>query len=277
MLATRQAGIVASQLQPLVENIGKTAPHIGSDTDRSTKSRQALTVVDLALQDVLLTGLEASLGRLPVTLDAEEETPCARRFHADAGTTRHELVLDPIDGTLDYLEGHDNYSVCTGLLEGGRILVALVYFPARDHAYVVSPRGAQCCDDFALNGLANARSLTRAVGVEVPRVVYVNRRVRETTIRRLAAAGFKVRYDDEQGHGVPDAILATLSGKALAYACVTRQVRDMLLGGVVAGMADGFALDWEGQPLFWPPGARVPHAVFGCWPDRQSLLTCLVG
>ena len=50
-------------------------------------------------------------------------------------------VIDPIDGTYEYLNGCDSYSVCLGVVENGKISMAIVYFPARDMLYFIGTDG----------------------------------------------------------------------------------------------------------------------------------------
>ncbi|SEB43585.1 myo-inositol-1(or 4)-monophosphatase [Paramicrobacterium humi] len=63
------------------------------------------------------------------------------------GTTGVTWVVDPIDGTVNYLYGIDDYAVSIGVVEGSRdprewsALAGAVYAPARDEMYVASSGG----------------------------------------------------------------------------------------------------------------------------------------
>lgn len=148
-LASRQAGHVARYLQGRVENLGKRA--------HGTPESEALTAVDLASQDVFLEQMRA---RLPdFAVDAEEDTPLAAAAPAEA-PGRPVIVLDPIDGTLSYLEGSDDWAVMSGLLEDGRFSAVYLDFPALDRT-IWAARGAGC---WLREGRAEPRSIRLAPG-----------------------------------------------------------------------------------------------------------------
>jgi hypothetical protein len=90
----------------------------------------------------------------------------------------------------------------------------------------------------------------------------------------LRAAGFEVVDDSVGEKGAPDCILSCFSGVAMGYLAHTRQVRDILLGAVVEGAQGGMAVDWQGEPLVWPAGGRLPRAAFLGTPP-SGILECL--
>lgn len=117
--AARQAGAVAQHLQGHVRDLGKE----GSDSPESA----ALSVADLATQDVLLLRLAEAFPDLAV--DAEEDTDIARSFPPPA-RDRPLVILDPIDGSLNYLDGSPDYAVMAAWIERGRYTAAVMHFPA---------------------------------------------------------------------------------------------------------------------------------------------------
>jgi len=118
-VASRQAGHVARHLQGRVENLGKSA--------HGTPESEALTAVDLACQEVFLELLRTELPDAAV--DAEEDTALSRNAPPEhAG--RPLVVLDPLDGTLSYLAGSDDWAVMSALVRGGRYAAAYLEFPA---------------------------------------------------------------------------------------------------------------------------------------------------
>jgi 3'-phosphoadenosine 5'-phosphosulfate (PAPS) 3'-phosphatase len=98
-LAARQAGCLARHLQEDVR--------LRAKADETSAEGRALTSVDFAAQDVILLMLRHVFPESSV--DAEEETSTAQLFHGADG--RSTIVLDPIDGTLNYSEGSQDYAV----------------------------------------------------------------------------------------------------------------------------------------------------------------------
>mgnify|MGYP005847569439 CR=1 FL=1 len=123
------AGCVARRLQAEV-----SLQHKNGDSDESS----ALTAVDLAAQDVILSLLYAGLPEIAV--DAEEDTPLVGLFAAEDG--RPLIIIDPIDGTLNYYRKSEDYAVMAALCIDGRYEAAAVYFPAVGALYWTD--GGQC-------------------------------------------------------------------------------------------------------------------------------------
>jgi len=122
-LAALQAGAVARRLQGRIPAETKAG---------DSAEGEALTAVDLAAQDVILHLLHRELPE--VAMDAEERTESVALFAgADPGAPL--VVVDPIDGTLNYIKGSDDFAVMGALLREGRYRAAVVHFPARGGTY----------------------------------------------------------------------------------------------------------------------------------------------
>jgi fructose-1,6-bisphosphatase/inositol monophosphatase family enzyme len=123
-LAARQAGCVAQHLQA----------EIRAHTKEGALSPEAaaLTAVDLAAQDLILLLLHDAFPEAAV--DAEEETSTTALFPA-AAPQRPLIVLDPIDGTLNYSRGSPDFAVMGAWLRDGAYRAALVYFPRWGELY----------------------------------------------------------------------------------------------------------------------------------------------
>jgi fructose-1,6-bisphosphatase/inositol monophosphatase family enzyme len=184
------------------------------------------------------------------------------------------LVIDPVDGTAEYIAGLDSYSICVALVDSGAVRVAIVYFPSRDIFYCLSPEGPMIAFDFLQRGLSHLEPIKVVPNSHSP-IVFHNSRVPPNVLDRLRKAGF-IPTDDTDGNlGCPDAILRVSEGRAVAYVAHTRQMRDMLLGAILQSTANFCALDWSARNLMWPNGGRVPRAIFAPNSLPKSLLDCL--
>lgn len=260
-MSMRQAGAAARLMQGRVANDGKDDDTSFPSDDAALRERRAAkTLADEVAQEILLLAADQLLETTSTGLDAEEMTPSTTLF-SKAPTSPQTLVVDPIDGTIEYCEGKASYSVCVGLERGGEVVVALVYFPARDTMYRYIAGEAPVVIE-QVSTAPQERPLHQSPSAPGTPVVYKNGRVAPETVTALEKAGFRVRDDTDGGIGAPDAILACLSGEAVAYISHTRQMRDILLGAMIGGLPTGGAFDWQGAPLSWPSGGRVPRAVF---------------
>lgn len=115
-----QAAAAVRWLEGRVENFPKH--------DEATPAKAALTYGDCVSQEVLLTALHAHYPW--VEIDAEEDTPTAQRFSGNR--TPDRVLLDPIDGTLRYVQRDGYYAILLGLEREGRVEGALIALPQED-------------------------------------------------------------------------------------------------------------------------------------------------
>ncbi|HMB30428.1 MAG TPA: inositol monophosphatase family protein [Desulfohalobiaceae bacterium] len=123
-LGALQVGRLAEALQPEITPYQKAG--------HESPEGAALTVVDLVSQDIFLYLINQFLPGIAV--DAEEETELVHKFPvAQIGGTF--IVIDPIDGTLNYSQGSKDYAVMGALIQENHYTAALVYFPALKEMY----------------------------------------------------------------------------------------------------------------------------------------------
>ena len=89
-----------------------------------------VTQADLASQRVLLRALEACTPGLPVVSEEAAAAPYETRRH----WPRHWLV-DPLDGTRDFVARSDQFSINVALISAGRPVLGVVHAPVSDVTY----------------------------------------------------------------------------------------------------------------------------------------------
>jgi len=101
-----------------------------------------VSAADLAVNQWLLAGLGAAFPAAPWTLLSEEtakdQAPAGRPLAAD-----WLWLLDPLDGTRDFLQGSGEYAVHLALLQRQRPVLGVVLLPEREELWfgVLSPGG----------------------------------------------------------------------------------------------------------------------------------------
>jgi hypothetical protein len=115
-----QAAAVVRWLEGRVENVPKL--------DEISPAKAALTDGDCVSQEILLTALHAHYPW--VEIEAEEDTPTAQRFSGNR--TPDRVLIDPIDGTLRYVQRDGYYAILLGLEREGRVEAALIALPQED-------------------------------------------------------------------------------------------------------------------------------------------------
>jgi len=96
---------------------------------------EPVTVADRIASEMIVAGLAEAFPDDPVI---SEELPPAE---GALGSPRLWLI-DPVDGTKDFIRGSDGYAVMIGLVRDGRPTVGVVHIPAQDRTYWGTPDGA---------------------------------------------------------------------------------------------------------------------------------------
>lgn len=89
-----------------------------------------VTAADMAAHQVLLDGLTALDPDIPVL----SEEDCARPLAERAGWSRWWLV-DPLDGTKEFIAGSEEFTVNVALIEAGQVCFGVVGIPASGRCY----------------------------------------------------------------------------------------------------------------------------------------------
>jgi len=96
---------------------------------------EPVTVADRRASELIVAGLAETFPDDPII--SEELAPAEGAL----GAPRYWLV-DPIDGTKDFIRGEDGYAVMIGLVIDGRPTLGVVYQPALDRLFYGTPAGA---------------------------------------------------------------------------------------------------------------------------------------
>jgi 3'(2'), 5'-bisphosphate nucleotidase len=202
----------------------------------SKRDRSPVTEADRAAELIILSALARAAPGVPVI--AEEEVAAGRiPAHDDL-----YFLVDPLDGTKEFVRGGDDYTVNIGLIEGGSPRLGVVYAPAtrRLHGGVVG-EGAWLDE-----GSGRETIHTRARGSELTAVASKSH-LNQATIDYLEAAVGTCAYVSV-GSSLKFCIVA--EGKADIYprAAPTSEW-DTAAGHAVLLAAGGLVDGPDGAPL----------------------------
>ncbi|MCJ8190354.1 3'(2'),5'-bisphosphate nucleotidase CysQ [Sphingomicrobium aestuariivivum] len=108
----------------------------GFDVERKSDA-SPVTVADRAAEAVILEALRSHAPGVPVI--AEEEVAAGRIPHHDGIF----FLVDPLDGTKEFIRGGDDYTVNIGLVEHGQPVMGVIFAPATGHLHLgIADRGA---------------------------------------------------------------------------------------------------------------------------------------
>lgn len=165
---------------------------------REKAPKDLVTDADIAAQKILE---DALLSAFPTHAFLGEES--GEELSKFRDTSRWTWIVDPLDGTANYVHRLPNFAVSIGLVLGDRIQVGVVYDPMADELYsAIAGRGAE------LNGnpirVSGCRSINEAmVAASFPPDVqrhspevhqFLNVLERSQSIRRLGSAALNLCY-----------------------------------------------------------------------------------
>lgn len=202
----------------------------------SKRDRSPVTEADRAAELIILAALARSAPGVPVI--AEEEV-AAGRIPAHDDTY---FLVDPLDGTKEFVHGGDDYTVNIGLIEGGTPRLGIVFAPASGRLHGGCVGEGAWLDE----GAGRQAIQTRARGEEVAAVASKSH-LDQATIDYLAAAVGTCGYVSI-GSSLKFCILA--EGRADIYprAGPTREW-DTAAGHAVLLAAGGLVDGPDGTPL----------------------------
>lgn len=96
---------------------------------------EPVTVADRLASEMIVAGLRKAFPSDP--LISEELAP-----EPGALGSKRLWLIDPIDGTKDFITGSDGFAVMIGLCIDGRPQLGVVHMPAQDRTYWATPDGA---------------------------------------------------------------------------------------------------------------------------------------
>lgn len=215
----------------------------------SKRDSSPVTEADRAAELIILAALARAAPGVPVI--AEEEV-AAGRIPAHDDTF---FLVDPLDGTKEFVRGGDDYTVNIGLVEGGVPRVGVVFAPATGILHAGSPAGAWVND-----GKGRRPIGTRSRGAETTAVASKSH-LNQATIDYLEAAVGTCGYISV-GSSLKFCILA--EGRADIYPRASPTSEwDTAAGHAVLLAAGGIVDGPDGGPLRYGKRAFLNRAFVG--------------
>ena len=251
----KSCGVVACRMQEGIINEGKEVEHLKDETNAHYAMRQAKTKVDDMVQEMILKGLYPWC-KDDVFLDVEEDTITVSAYKKKDAS--YGIIVDPIDGTLPYINQSDEYSICLGITHQHDFVLAVVYFPKKDELYYYgvnhgvryySQASQKCFEEYEKLNIESHKHC---------HIIIKNARVKEQVLQPFIDEGYTIIDDSEEGYNCPKAILALLYDEIDAYLCDHRNLRDVLLAVIYSHLAHACCFDFDGNKIVWEKQGRQP-------------------
>src|ERR1700691_3472358 len=129
----RDLPALASALMPIVALAGAAIMRVYQDEGFAVQRKEddsPLTLADLESQRVIIEGLERITPDIPILSEESAQAPWSERR-----TWRELWVVDPLDGTREFVKRNGEFTVNIALVEAFEPVLGVVYAPARAVLY----------------------------------------------------------------------------------------------------------------------------------------------
>lgn len=241
-------------------------PYWRADVAVATKTDDSpVTAADLAAHHLIMDGLTALDPSIAVLSEEDADIDLSVR----AAWQRWWLV-DPLDGTKEFISGSEEFTVNIALIEQGRVVFGVVLIPTSGRCY------------FGGAGLGAWRSdvdqAPKPIQVRVappagePFTVVASRRHSSAEQERLLAGlseGLGALKLANIGSSLKFCLLAEGSADCYPRLAPTSQWDTAAAQGVLEG-AGGEVLELNGEPFSYPPRASLLNPFFLALPARAA-------
>lgn len=231
-----------------------------------------VTAADMAAHQVIAAGLARLAPDIPVLSEEDCDRPLAQRQ-----SWKQWWLVDPLDGTKEFISGSEEFTVNIALIDQGKVVFGVVTMPVTGQAWWGGEGlGAWRCE---------AEQAPEAITVRVqppqgkPFTVVASRRHSSPEQERLLA-GLSQAVGElhltSVGSSLKFCLLAEGAADCYPRLAPTSQWDTAAAQGVLEG-AGGEVLDTQGQPFNYPPRESLLNAHFLALPAgvpwREALLT----
>jgi len=224
-----------------------------------------VTAADLAAHHLIVAGLTALDPSIPVLSEEDADIPQSVR----TGWQRWWLV-DPLDGTKEFISGSEEFTVNIALIENGRVVFGVVTMPTNGRFYVGGAGfGAWRGDE---GGTPTAIQVRDVPAPGEAFTVVASRRHSSPEQERLLA-GLSASLGELQlaniGSSLKFCLLAEGAADCYPRLAPTSQWDTAAAQGVLEG-AGGEVLDLKGEAFSYPPRESLLNEFFLALPAKAA-------
>src|SRR4051794_16340553 len=126
-------------MHPMVNTAVKAARRAGNIINRASQNLDILAVSEKAVHDyVSEVDREAEQAIIKMLLDAYPSHSILAEESGASGKSEYQWIIDPLDGTTNFLHGFPQYAVSIALAHKGVMNQAVVYDPTRNDLFTAS-------------------------------------------------------------------------------------------------------------------------------------------
>jgi myo-inositol-1(or 4)-monophosphatase len=235
--------------------------HYGKVERQTKRGEEAVTDADRASQRLIIEKLSA---RFPDDgFIGEENDDGSAITNRPPKRGARVWVIDPIDGTNNFVARLGNFAVCIGLLDAGMPVLGVVYDVCRDEVYAAEQGHGAWLNDCAITAPTTPLS-ERCLLMLTSNLLDAQGRMPAWAAAFHAQTRLKVRV---LGSAALEAVQVA-AGVAHGSITVNGKLWDIAAAAAVVVIAGGEVLTPSGQPLFpfslhGYSGAKTPYVAVG--------------
>lgn len=135
---------------------------LGTVRAREKGRADLVTEADLASQDIVARTIQGAFPQHDfLGEEGDGRPPAARR-------SPYRWIVDPLDGTTNYVHGVPQFGVSLALEHAGELLVGAVFFPLAEECYIASAGGGAWLNGRRLHASRTARLSDALAAVSLP-------------------------------------------------------------------------------------------------------------
>lgn len=255
----RETNVLHTLQQSLVEKIadvmrdcGKImlqADRSGAFVDEKEGHANFVTTYDKKVQEELKKQL---LTILPEAHFVGEEEIADENDSAESLKTGYAFIVDPIDGTTNFIKDYKNSAISVGLLKDGEPYIGCVYQPYLDEMFTAEKGKGAFCNGEPIHVSKQPLSNGIVLFGTAPYYEELNRPSFEK-----AFSYFKQALDIRRSGSAAIDLCSIASGRAELYFELKLSPWDYAAGCLIVTEAGGIVTTMEGAPLTFEKGCSV--------------------
>lgn len=247
---------MAQQLNPALNTAFKAARKAGDLMLRASNHLSGIRVDNKAFNDFVSDIDRQAEDIIVQTLS--EAYPHHRILTEETGVlgqenAEYEWIIDPLDGTTNYLHGHPQYAISIALRHKGLLQEALVYAPERNDLYTASRGQGALLNDRRIRVSSRIELNHCLIGTGFP---VVNQSMLDRYLAILKTFIQKTAGARREGAASLD-LCALATGRIDGFFEFNLKPWDIAAGALIVQEAGGIVTDFEGEQTWFETGNVV--------------------